>query len=427
METSFDQFIDGTEIFESLEDREALDKWIELRKESTLKLTKKSPSKRLGITSSRPARVQKPIEGANGGSFQFRNATLRQTFHASIGASRIRFQLTNTFGGSDLPITAASVALALGGAAGVSGIDTATIRGLTFSGSPSVTIKQGAVVYTDPIDFKVLPQANIALSLYSQQGQSGTRITGHPGSRTTSWMQNGNQVNSSSVGSASTKHWYFASAVEAWVPRNTSAMIVLGDSISDGRGSDDDKNNRWPDLLIARLQKEGITNLAIANEAAGGNAVLSGGLGPTLLSRYPRDALTQQGVSRVLIFEGVNDMGPGGTDAGSQQRIGDGLIAAYKQIVADCKKAGLATIGATITPFAGSGQAYSNPERERTRERVNKWILESGTFDHVVDFAGYIGDGEKLKAQFDGGDHLHPNVAGYQEIAARFPLDVFKS
>ncbi|KXH33361.1 hypothetical protein CSIM01_03275 [Colletotrichum simmondsii] len=353
-----------------------------------------------------------PPSPYNGGSVQFRNATLRQTFHASIGASRIRFQLTNTFGGSDLPITAASVALPLGGAAGVSEIDTATTKGLTFSGSPSVTIKQGA--------------ANIALSLYSQQGQTGTRITGHPGSRTTSWMQTGNQVNASSVGGASTKHWYFASAVEAWAPRNTSAMIVLGDSISDGRGSDDDKNNRWPDLLLARLQKEGITNLAIANQAAGGNAVLSGGLGPTLLTRYSRDALTQQGVSRVLIFEGVNDIGGGGTDAGSQQRIGDGLIAAYKQIVADCKKAGLNTVGATITPFAGSGQAYSNAERERTRVRVNKWILESGTFDHVVDFAGFIGDGDKLKAQFDGGDHLHPNVAGYQEIATRFPLDVLK-
>ncbi|KAK1462407.1 hypothetical protein CCUS01_08594 [Colletotrichum cuscutae] len=279
-----------------------------------------------------------PPSPYNGGSVQFRNATLRQTFHAFIGASRIRFQLTNTFGGSDLPITAASVAFPLGGAAGVSGIDPATTKGLTFSGSPSVVIKQGAVVYSDPIDFK--------------QGQSGTRITGHPGSRTTSWMQNGNQVNTSSIGGASTKHWYFASAVEAWAPRNTSAMIVLGDSISDGRGSDDDKNNRWPDLLLARLQKEGITNLAIANQAAGGNAVLSGGLGPTLLTRYSRDALTQQGVSRVLIFEGVNDIGGGGTDTGSQQRIGDGLIAAYQKIVADCKKAGLATcqIGSPIRP-----------------------------------------------------------------------------
>lgn len=175
------------------------------------------------------------------------------------------------------------------------------------------------------------------------------------------------------------------------------------------------------------MKKEGIANIAVANQAAGGNAVLQGGLGPTLLSRYTRDAITQQGVKYVLIFEGVNDIGGGGTDAGSQQRIGDGLINAYKQIAADSQKAGLVTIGATISPFGGNGQAYSNPTREQTRQRVNKWILESGTFNYTVDFAGFIGQGDKLKAQFDGGDHLHPNVAGYQELANRFPLDIFKT
>ncbi|KAL0935654.1 lipolytic enzyme [Colletotrichum truncatum] len=368
-----------------------------------------------------------PPSPFNGGNVQFRDATLRQTFHTSIGASRLRVQVSNTFGGSDLPITAASLALPLNGAAGVSGIDTATLKGLTFSGSPSVVIKPGTVAYSDPIDFNVAPQSNIALSLYTQQGQSGTRITGHPGSRTTSWIQSGNKVNASSVAGTNTKHWYFASAIEVWAPKKSSALVILGDSITDGRGSDDDKNNRWPDLLLARLQKEGLSSLAVANQAAGGNAVLQGGLGPPLITRYTRDALTQQGVKYVLVFEGVNDIGGGGTDSGSQQRIGDGLINAYKQIVADCKKAGLVTIGATITPFGGSGQAYSNPTREQTRQRVNKWILESRTFDHVVDFAAFIGQGDHLKAQFDGGDHLHPNVAGYQELANRFPVEIFKS
>ncbi|GKT64215.1 lipolytic enzyme [Colletotrichum tofieldiae] len=366
-----------------------------------------------------------PPSPYSGRTAQCADATLRQTFHVSVGASRLRIQLSNTFGGSDLPITAASIALPINGAAGVSGINTSTLKGLTFSGSPSVVVKKGAVVYSDPVNFTIAPQTNVALSLYSQQGQSGTRIVGHPGSRTTSWMQAGNKVNASSVAGASTKHWYFASAVEAWAPRSTSNMIILGDSITDGRGSDDDKNNRWPDLLLARMHKQNITNIAIGNQAAGGNAVLSGGLGPTLLSRYTRDALTQQGVSHVLVFEGVNDIGPSAVDAGSQQRIGDGLINAYKQIAADCKKAGFVTVGATITPFAGNGQSYSNPAREQTRVRVNKWILESGTFDHVVDFAGFIGEGDRLKAQFDGGDHLHPNVAGYQEMANRFPLDIF--
>ena len=180
-----------------------------------------------------------------GGGGVFKDATLRQTLHLSIGAERLRIQISNTFGGSDLPITAASIALPSGGKAGVAGIDTATVKPLTFNnGAASITIPRGQVVYTDPIDFKVDAQANIAVSLYSQAGQSGNSITGHPGSRTTSHMQTGNHVNAATISGSNTKHWYFVSAVEAWAPADHSAFVILGDSITDGRGSTDDANNR---------------------------------------------------------------------------------------------------------------------------------------------------------------------------------------
>ena len=153
-------------------------------------------------------------------------------------------QISNTFGGSDLPITAASIAFPTGGKVGVGGIEEASLMELTFDGKASTTIPRGKVVYSDPINFKVQDQAMITVSLYFQAGQSGTSITGHPGSRTTSWMQSGNHVNSSTVTGSSTKHWYFVSAVEAWAPKTSSALIILGDSITDGRGSTDDANNR---------------------------------------------------------------------------------------------------------------------------------------------------------------------------------------
>ncbi|KAM7204732.1 SGNH hydrolase-type esterase domain containing protein [Naviculisporaceae sp. PSN 640] len=363
----------------------------------------------------------------------FRDATLRQTLHLSIGTERLRIQISNTFGGSDLPITAASIAFPTGGKAGVAGIDTSSLKKLTFkNGADGITIPRGQVAYTDPIDFKVGHQTMISVSLYFKTGQSGSSITGHPGSRTTSHMSTGNKINDATITGANTKHWYFISAVEAWAPSNTSAFTILGDSITDGRGSTDDANNRWPDLLLARLQKAGITNIAVTNQAAGGNTVLSGGLGPTLLSRYKRDAIQQAGVKYVLIFEGVNDIGSGGTDSGSQNNIGNRLIEAYKTIANDCRAAGFKVFGATITPFGGNGQSYSNPTRESTRVKVNKWILENSgtgkTFDAAVDFAKMIGDGgqpSQLGRAFDGGDHLHPNVAGYQAMADGFPLDIF--
>ncbi|KAI1498939.1 lipolytic enzyme [Biscogniauxia marginata] len=364
------------------------------------------------------------------GSAAFRDATLRQTLHLSIGAERLRFQISNTFGGSDLPITEASVALPTGGKAGVNGIETTSLKSLTFNGSSSVTIPVGQVIYTDPVDFEVSSQSMITVSLYSQAGQSGSSITGHPGSRTTSWMQQGNHVNGSSVVGTSTKHWYFLTAVEAWAPITTAALVILGDSITDGRGSTDDANNRWPDLLLTRMQEEGITDIAVCNQAAGGNTVLTGGLGPPLMQRYKRDLLAVAGVKYALIFEGVNDIGSASADSSTQTRIGDSLITAFKTIASDAKEAGLYIFGATITPFGGSGQSYSNPTRDQTRQTVNKWILAGGdgSFDGVADFAQFVADpsnGANLAAQYDGGDHLHPNVAGYQAIADKFPLDIF--
>lgn len=365
-----------------------------------------------------------PFKGSNA---MFSDATLRQTLHMSIGAERIRVQISNTFGGSDLPVTAASIALPNGGA-GAKDIADSSLTALTFSGVASVTIPKGQVVYSDPVDFSVKSQSMLTVTLYFSKGQSGTSITGHPGSRTTSWMQQGNHVNATTVSGSSTKHWYFVSGVEAWAPQNSSAFIILGDSITDGRGSDDDKNDRWPDLLLARMQTNGLTNIGVNNQAAGGNRVLADGLGPSLISRYTRDAIQQQGVKYIMIFEGVNDIGSAGTDSGSQTRIGNNLISAFKQIAGDAKKAGIPIFAATITGFTGSGQSYSNPTREATRKTVNNWITTSGTFDAVVDFAKIVGDPSntaQLASKYDSGDHLHPNVAGYQEIADNFPLDIF--
>ncbi|KAH9886605.1 SGNH hydrolase [Xylariomycetidae sp. FL2044] len=364
------------------------------------------------------------------GSAAFKDATLRQTIFMTIAAERIRFQISNTFGGSDLPITEASIALPASGAAGVNGIDTATLKGLTFNGSASAVVPQGQVIYTDPVDFSVEPASVLTVTLYSQAGQSGSSITGHPGSRTTSWMQQGNRVNESTVTGASTAHWYFLAAAEAWAPLTTSALVILGDSITDGRGSDDDKNNRWPDLLLARMQQEGITNIALCNQAAGGNTVLSGGLGPPLMQRYKRDLLTTAGAKYALIFEGVNDIGGGSADGGTQSRIGTQLEQSFKTIATEAQAAGMTVFGATITPFGGNGQSYSNPTRDQTRQSINTWIMGGGdgAFAAGIDFAKFVANPTtpaNLAAQYDGGDHLHPNVAGYQAIADQFPLDIF--
>ncbi|KAH7073301.1 lipolytic enzyme [Paraphoma chrysanthemicola] len=367
-----------------------------------------------------------PAQFSSGGSV-LKDATLRQTLRMTVGASKLKIAISNTFGGSDLPITAASIGLPTGGAAGVSGIQASPLAAVTVGGKASFTVPKGQVVISDEIAFVVKPQSMLTVSLYSQAGQSGSTITGHPGSRTTSWFVAGNKVNATTIQGTSSVHWYFVSAVQAYVPTDTRSLVILGDSITDGRGSDNDKNNRWPDLLLARLQSAGRTNIAVNNQAAGGNAVLSGGLGPTLLTRYKRDAIDQPGVKYVMVFEGVNDIGGKPNDTPTQTPLGDSLIRAYTQIATDAKSAGYKTIGGTITPFQGNS-GYKGAVRETTRHRVNKWILESGVFDYTVDFAGLVANKanpQVLDSKYDGGDGLHPNVAGYQAMANGFPIGIF--
>jgi hypothetical protein len=164
----------------------------------------------------------------------------------TVGAPKIRLSISNTFGASDLPITSGSVGLPVGGAAGVSGIQASPIAGITVGGKSSFVVPRGQVVVTDEIDFEVKPQSMLSVSLYSAAGQSGSSITGHPGSRTTSWFAQGNAVNATTfAGGAASVHWYFVSAVQAYVPGSTNGLVILGDSITDGRGSDDNKNNRY--------------------------------------------------------------------------------------------------------------------------------------------------------------------------------------
>lgn len=188
----------------------------------------------------------------------------------------------------------------------------------------------------------------------------------------------------------------------------------------------------WPDLVLAKMQKfRPTSDIAVVNQAAGGNRVLYDGLGPNALGRIDRDVLAQSGVKYAMIFEGVNDIGVADTTRESQTLTGDRLIQAFKQIATRIHTFGIPIFAATITPFGAPNstiQTYSNPLREETRLRVNKWIRTSGVFDEVIDFDAILRDPKNhttLNPIYNSGDFLHPNGNGYQAIANAFPLDIF--
>jgi lysophospholipase L1-like esterase len=349
------------------------------------------------------------------------DTTLRQTVHVTVGDSRFRLHLSNLFGGAPLPITAAAVALPAGGQAGVSAIQAGTTQAVTFGGQPSVTIAVGKETITDPLDFAVPSGANLTVTLYLATGQASSNITSHPGSRTTSYLVKGNHLQDTALTNPTpVDHWYFLSGVDMWSSADTGAAVILGDSLTDGRGSTTNGNDRWPDALFSRLHTQAATaNVAVANEAAGGNAVLSGGLGPTALSRFDRDVLGQSGVRWLIVFEGVNDLGSNGATKTTD------LIAAYQTFITKAHAAGISVYGATITPFGGSG--YDIGGNETARQAVNTWIRTSMKFD-VLDFDQTVRDPANtrvLRPAYDSGDHLHLNHAGYQALADTVPTGLF--
>jgi lysophospholipase L1-like esterase len=343
--------------------------------------------------------------------------TLRQVIHVSIGGGQLRLRLSNAYG--DGPVTMSSVHLAA--SSGASTIDPGTDQALTFSGASSVTVPMGQSVVSDAFAYPLAALSTLAITVHFDAVP--VAITGHPGSRTTSYLQTGDAVTASSLpGAATADHWYFVTGLDVMAVGSSAAVVTLGDSLTDGRGSTTNGNDRWPDDLAHRLAANAPTSgVAVLNEGIGGNAVVSGGLGPTAVQRFAGDVLGQSGVRWLIVLEGVNDIG-----AASGQAVATNLIAAFGSFVDKAHGAGITAYGVPILPFGGS--SYDTPDHQTARQTVNDWIRTSGKFDAVIDLETIVRDPANpanLLPAYDSGDHLHLDPAGYQAMAGAIDLSLF--
>jgi lysophospholipase L1-like esterase len=373
--------------------------------------------------------------GTSGQSLlHFRNQTVRQVAHLTLGGSRLRVVVANTFGTKALRIGAAAVALRDRDAA----IVPASSRRLTFAGSAELTVPAGASAASDPVDLAAPDFADLAIDLYLPDDTSAvpSPVTTHPAAWQTGYVSpSGNHVGAPAMPvEATTRYrrgdglesatWFFLARVEVIAPPQAAAIVAIGDSITDGTASGLDRNNRWPDLLARRLAGAGM-RVAVLNAGIGGNRVLSEGNGPSALARFDRDVLAQPGVTHVVVLEGINDIGqarsnpsPGAAD----------LIAAHKTLIDRAHARGLRIYGATLTPFQGAN--YWTREGEAKRQALNAWIRTSQAYDAVFDFDAVVRNPEQpaqLLPQYDPGDHLHLNAAGYEAVAGSIDLALFRA
>lgn len=354
------------------------------------------------------------------------DATLRQTVHLSIRGPLIRVRLSNVFGIAPLHIVAAHLARPL--APGSDAIDTASDTVLHFSGRPDITIPAGAAYVSDPVAVSgTLAGPDIAISLYFETAPA--QQTSHPGSRTTSYLLHGRHVSEATLpGAAKFDHWFQIAGID--VSAGQGAVTILGDSITDGRGSTTNGNDRWTDVLARRLAAAGM-QIGVLNSGIGGNRVLEGGLGPHAMSRLDRDVLAQVGARWLIVFVAINDIGSFDREGRKPQAAHDELVrqltTAYAQMIEKAHAAGLKVYGATLTPFMDCEPYQPKPITEATRIAVNSWIRTH--FDAVLDFDAALRDPARpdhLAKAYDSGDGLHPSAAGHLALGEAVPLSLFQ-
>lgn len=362
---------------------------------------------------------------------EFDNQTVRQIVRASVGGDRARIRLANTFGEIPLVIGAAHIALRDAEAHIVPDSD----RALTFSGNPGITIPPGALALSDPVTLDILPLAELAVSVYLPEPTTST--TTHSLALQTNYVAPEGDVTAEvdMPVDETMPSWVFLTGVDVAAADPTGVVVTLGDSITDGYGSTPETYRRWPDVLAERLATErDEPAMAVLNAGINGNRLLHDdpgepnlGFGPSALARLDRDVLARPGVTHLIVFEGINDIGLPLFFGGADQAVSAAeMIGALRQIAERAHERGIVVLGATITPFGGS--AYFTPEGEDTRQAVNTWIRSGGAFDAVLDFDAVVRDPNepaRLLAAYDTGDHLHMNDAGYTALADSIDLSLF--
>ncbi len=369
----------------------------------------------------------RPEEKTDAG-IELGGATLRQVIHVSLGGRAVRLRVSNAFGTTPLVLHGVHLARAvtpIGGGA----IQRESDREVRFNGERSVAVPPGAIMLSDPVELEFPALADLAISLHLQKVPA--LLTGHPGSRTHSYVIPGDHLADAEMATAKkTVHWYFITGLDVVDADGTAAaVVVLGDSITDGYGCTTDANNRWTDELARRLQANPRTQrVGVLNHGIGGNRLLRDGLGPNALARFDRDVICQTGVRWLVILEGINDLGTR-KDAlakGEPFATAAEVIAAYGQMIERAHTHGIRVIGGTLLPFEGS-KNYWTADGDEDRRTINTWIRTSGRFDAVIDFEAALRDEKnpnRLAAAWDN-DHLHPSLAGYVAMAHAVDLALF--
>ncbi len=369
----------------------------------------------------------------------FTNQSLRMLVRVSVGGDKVRIRLTNGFGENAVTVGAATVAKPNLTTPQLHDIDPATLRGLTFNGSASTTMLRGQELLSDPVDLPVEDLDQLTVTVYFPAATGP--VSWHVTSRQNSFSGPGDLSTTTIAGftAARTCCWFFLSGVDVLRRKASGSVVVFSDSMGDSSGSTLNANKRWPDLLAERLLDErrngkvpGVLNASLAGNRLNhdGTEPGAGGftglvqLGPNAAARLNEDVFPQTGVETVIFGLGINDVWLSGDSA-------EAIIAAIRQAGTQVRERGIRFVVTTLGPYEGFASTPGapadewTPAKEATRNAVNDYLRGTHEFDGLIDFDLLLRDPanpSRLRAEFDSGDHIHPNDAGNQAMADFVPL-----
>ena len=351
------------------------------------------------------------------------NRSVRQVVKISIGGDVIRLKLSNIY--SMQPVEIRSIYIAH--AKDSSDIDAKTAQYFKFGNSYKTVIPAGKQIVSNALKFNLRNLERVAITINYTSAPEIPTV--HMGSRTTSYIMKGvTNAHSNFAKAFRENHWYNISGIDVYtMSNNMSAIAIIGNSITDGKCSTDNAQNRWPDVMSEMLQlKHKITNQGVLNLGIGNNRVtVPGGFGALAKERFDRDILMQSGVKKVVIFEGVNDIGA--ARSGSSETVARQIIESIQGMVKKAKARKMKVYLGTITPFKGAG--YYTHFHEAARLYVNDWIRsQAKNVDGILDFAKLLqdpNDDRRMKREYASNDWLHPNPTGYKAMGI-YAADIVK-
>jgi len=370
--------------------------------------------------------------GAGKSTTGFTNQTVRMFVHTSVGGSKARIRLSNRFGKQPVTIAHATVGLPFGPNGGPGDLKPGSIKDVTFFGQRGLTIPVGGNAVSDPIDMTVPANQDLAVSLFFAEATGPA--TWHLAARETTYFGEGNQAASASGAQLpeTRTSWFFLSGVDVLNRNGKGTIAILGDSITDSFKSTVNADKRFSDLLSSRLNREapggqapGVINLGMAGNRLSKDGTELGfpELGVNTSARFYSDVAAQTGVRAVIILMGINDIWMTNDSANN-------IIAQLQQLTALAKQNGMRVYLCTIMPWNGYMQGdvpKYTPALDSIRLTVNSYIRTSSDFDGVIDLDAAMrnpADPSKLRAEYDSGDHIHPNDAGNEAMANAVPLEM---